>query len=309
MAGAVYSYVLAAPLLLALPAAVVVLVVLSRTARPDADLGPMTAAARRHAVTGAVLAATTAVLVAGGVVALGNERVLLETGRFISCAFLVAGIAHTVVLAITELTWPRPQGTRRTVPLLRRTARDVVSRPMLLTATASVAGLAAAAVAGGLLADTNGGSLSRGLDAGGLTGTATAGPFPGWYYSGPVLSLLGVLVALVPVATALVVWRPAVSGAGVGTDTALRRASAHRVLRGAAAAAALTLGPLLAVAGYAVHSIGGQARDETLSVAGMLIVLAGGIVSVLGLALPLVPAPRVPSAARTERTLAPAELG
>ncbi len=105
-------------------------------------------------------------------------------------------------------------------------------------------------------ADGTGRALTRAWEGqDGAVGTSSAGPFPGAFYVLPVLAGLVVLAALVGLALHLVVSRPAVAAADPATDTALRRAGAHRVLRGAASGAGLTLAGLLLTAGSATRGV------------------------------------------------------
>jgi len=113
---------------------------------------------------------------------------------------------------------------------------------------------------------------------------------------GVLLAGLALLVALVWLTLRLVVSRPAVAGADPVTDAALRRASAHRVLRGATAGATLTLGPVLYVASSAVRGVAGEAA--WLQALAVLLVVLALVVSLAGLALLLLPAPRVPAPAQ-----------
>lgn len=282
------------PLALLLPTALVVLLVLALTGRPDSEIGPATAAARRHAVAGGVLAVVAGVGAAAGVAALASSVGGLTSGRLLAVAVLVAGIAHTMVLALTEITWPRPTGARRTGRLARRDVREFAPRGLLVVAAAAAGLLVAVLLTGTAVADDDGRSVSRGyVLPDGALGGAGAGPFPGSFYSVPLLGVLLVLVVLVLLTLRLVVSRPAVAGADAATDTALRRASAHRVVRGAGAAATVTLGAVLVVGGQALHGLGPQgpaARTTTL-----LLLLAGGVVALAGIALLLVPARRVPA--------------
>ena len=80
------------PLAVLLPVAIVVLLVLARTAQPSADLGPATAAARRHGVIAGVLAVVGGVGGGAATLALANQTLLLPTGAYIACCALGAGL-------------------------------------------------------------------------------------------------------------------------------------------------------------------------------------------------------------------------
>ncbi len=281
------------PLALLLPAALVVLLVLVLTARPDGDIGPATAAARRHAVAGGVLAVVAGVGAAAAVAALASSVGGLTSGRLLAVAVLVAGIAHTLVLALTELTWPRPTGTHRSGVLVRRRVADVLPRGLLRAAAATAGALVLVLLVGSLVAGDDGRSLTRTTAAPFAVTATSSGPFPGSFYAVPLLACLALLVGLVWLSLHLVVSRPAVTGAHPDADTALRTASAHRVLRGAAASTALTLGPVLLFASSAVRGIAAEAqRLEALAI--LLAVLAV-VACLVGLVLLLLPAPRVPA--------------
>ena len=285
-----YGPVLLLPVAALLPVAVVVLLVLARTARPGAELGPATAAARRHGVAAGCLAVVGGVGAAGATLALGSQRVLLVTGVFVACCFLVGGVGHTLVLALGELTWPRPEGAVRTVRLRRREVRDVVPRALLLATRASWVVTAAVLAVAMVLADASGRGLTTVTTVDGTTTSATASPFPGAFYAVPLLACLVVLALAVEATLRLVVDRPTVVDADEATDLVLRRASSHRVLRGGLAATLLTLGPTLVVASNATRVVG----DGTgLHPAAVALLVLGFVVALAGLAVLAVPAPRV----------------
>jgi len=87
--------------------------------------------------------------------------------------------------------------------------------------------------------------------------------------------------------------RPAVASADEATDAALRRAGAHRVLRGALAGVLLTLGGLLLAGGMtAANAVEGPLRPLAL-----VAVAVGGVCALAGVLALLVWAPRVPAPA------------
>jgi hypothetical protein len=289
-----------------LPAAVlmvvvpVLLVILAATARPDAELLPATAAARRHAVLGGaaavlVAAATAFLLATLAAPALGvwAPGLLGSPGSGLAIVPAAAGLAHTAVLALTERTWPRPTGAVRRAALNPRSVGDLAPRlRRVLHATVLVT--AVVVLAGALLADDDQTSIRVSLrDASGaVIGSHAASPFPGLRYGLPALIGVLLLTAAVEAALRLVVNRPAVPGADQVTDTALRRASAHRLLRGALAAVLLTLGPLCLVGGTtAVRVLDGAAA------AASTVAAAGGLLVVVALVVLCWPAPRVPAPA------------
>ena len=258
-------------------------------ATPNADLMASTVAARRHAVLGGSLA----IGAAGGVVlatfaasdAIGS-RLFGVPGLLMVLVPGATGLAHVAVLALTERTWPHPTGRIRAARLAPRGIRNVV--PILLGSVLIAAALIllGAVTAGALLAAPDGRSIAV---QDGPT-SAAAGPFPGLPYGLAGLAGVGALLIVSVLVLRLVVGRPAVEGADERTDAALRRASAHRVLRGALAGTLLTLGPLLAFGGSAaarVHDGAPKAIAVTVAVVG----LAAGVA---GLVAWFLPAPNVP---------------
>ena len=268
--------------------AAVLLVVLTR-ATPSADLMASTVAARRHAVLGGALAigaATVVVLATPFAEAALGPRLFGVPGLLLVLVPGAAGLAHVGVLALTERTWPHPTGRLRAARLAPRGIRNVtppvLGRVLVLAALA----LLAAVAAGALLAAPDGRSIAV---QHGSTG-GSAGPFPGLPYGLGALAGVGVLITVSALVLRLVVARPAVEGADERTDSALRRASAHRVLRGALAGTLLTLGPLLAFGGAAaahVHDGAPEAIAVTVAVVGLAVLVAGLVAAFL-------PAPHVP---------------
>ncbi|MGY1705282.1 hypothetical protein ACI79C_11940 [Geodermatophilus sp. SYSU D00697] len=250
------------------------------------------AAARTHAVRtgGAALLLGAAAAVAVGQAGLGSS----SPGSLGVTALLVpvaAGVVHTAVLALGELTWPRPSGGVRRARLVRRGLLDAGPRWLVRTTAAASVGAVATIALGAALAAPDGRSLTLEVPP----VEATAGPFPGLVYGRP--AGLGLLVLAVVTAAALwvVATRPAVATEDERAEAALRRASTHRVLRAAAATTLVVTGGLLTVAGHAVWSVGsstGQDLTAALGVAG-----AGcGIAALLaGVVVAAVRAPGVPA--------------
>jgi len=294
------------PLAALLLLAPLVLVVLAVTARPDAQLGPATAAARTHAVTGSAVALVCGAC-AGVALAwdlLSNELGFLPRAAHVWVAAVpaAAALAHTGVLALTEVTWPRPRGSVRRASLAARTvpavAPALLRRCWLVATLSLLVVLAVAAV----LAAPDGASIEAALvQDGAVVGTRGYGPFPGARYGVPAALGALLLAAAVQGTLRLVVDRPAVAGADAATDTALRRASAHRVVRGAAVGTLLTLAPVLLSLGSGIHrvwpSTGLQVLSGVLVVAGVLAGLAG--VLLLFWVAPRVPSPAIPAATQS----------
>ncbi len=297
-------FLLFLPLTLALLLSPLVLVLLARTAHPDDELGPATAAARRHAVTGgaiAVVAATGAAL-ALSYVLLGGPGPALELllpGAYVAVAAVpaLAAVVHTGVLALTEVSWPRPRGEVRCATLAARTLPDVTPRVLHRSWLTLVLVLLAVLALAALSAAPDGVSIEAEVTRDGVVvGSRGHGPYPGLPFGIAAASAVLLLVAAVEGTLRLVLDRPAVAGADTGTDTALRRASAHRVLRGAAAGTLLTLGPVLVSVAGGVSSVRPGSPLQALSwaalVLGVLAALAGLLV--LFWVAPRVPAPTGP---------------
>ena len=275
------------PLLLVAVVAVVVLVLLAGGTVGSADLLETTARARRHAVRGSVLAMVAAAVVAAvGPGALANLRTGAPHAAFAAIPAL-AGLAHLAVLALTERTWPHPSGTVRSARLAPRGVASVTPPGLAHALIATAATLPVTVVVAAVLADPAGRSISVGDRQHG----SSAGPFPGLPYGLPALVAVAVLLAASVLVLRLVVARPAVEGADAATDSALRRAGAHRVLRGALAATLLTTGPLLFFAGTAAHRV----HDGSVGAAAVVVAAAGALAALAGLLALTLPAPRVPA--------------
>ncbi|WP_156119106.1 hypothetical protein [Modestobacter caceresii] len=248
------------------------------------------AAARRHArsasVAAVALGAVAALATAAREVGNTSPGGLGVTALLVPIVF---GIVHTLVLAAGELTWPRPQGEVRRARLVRRGALDAAPRWLVRTA-AIAAGLAAAVLTGGaLLADETGRRVTHGSTAYGNPAWSTASPFPGLFYGR--LAAIGLLVLAVVTAGALwvVANRPAVATEDDRIEGALRRASAHRVLRAAVAATLVVAGGLLLVGGMAASNVG------ALPLPGWAGALPGLLTALAGLVVGFVRAPGVPA--------------
>ncbi|WP_347058529.1 hypothetical protein ABC795_17285 [Blastococcus sp. HT6-30] len=258
------------------------------------------AAARRHATRTAaaayVLGAAAALVVLEAEV--GNTAPG-GLGVTILLTLLTFGVVHVVVLALGELTWPRPAGDVRRARLVRRGPLHAAPRWLVRTG-AFAAGLAVLTIVGGaLLAAPDGRSVSYAADA---FSSASASPFPGLFYGRPAAAGLLVLAVAAALALRVVALRPAVATEDERIEDALRRASAHRVLRIAAGVTLLVAGGLLFVGGTALHGLhtgsAGPWHDgapATATLAGLAGMLGGAVVACWR--APGVPADRVPAAA------------
>ncbi|MBC7290953.1 MAG: hypothetical protein H5T83_06410 [Actinotalea sp.] len=235
----------------------VVAVVLLLTSRPAPDPSQAATAARHHAgvVTGIAWTALVLTLLLGPAVAglLGG----LAEGVAYGLVPAVAGALFVGVHAIGELTWPRPTGSVRRAGLERRGTDDVAPRGLRRLLWGWTGLVAVIAVVGGTIA-TDGRQISRTFE----NGLASSGPFPGWFYGAPLL--LACLVVLVATEGVLrvVASRSAVMDAQPVWDAALRRLSAHRVLRGAQLVVGLTAAGLLLTAGMALRNVGNAFVDD-----------------------------------------------
>jgi hypothetical protein len=279
------------PLLTVLVLAVAVAggVALARRSPPSAE--STVAAARQHArltSTAAVVLAGVAALVTGATSPL-NGGGAGSLGRQALLVPICFGVAHTVVLALGELTWPRPEGQVRRARLVRRGLLDAGPRWLLrLTCGAAVA--AVVTIGGGaLLADADGRSFSQTSADGRMTSIHS--PFAGLAYGRPTAIGLLALAAAVVTALWIVANRPAVATDDERIEGALRRASAHRVLRGAATAVLVVTGGLLAVSGMAVAGV----ATGVLSAAGTGAALLGVAGALAGVVVLAVRAPGVPA--------------
>ena len=263
------------------------------TRPPAPSLETTVAAARRHARRTSWVAVSLGVVAALVTAATGNTRAG-GLGVTILQTPVVFAVTSTLVLAIGELTWPRPVGEVRHARLVHRGVLDAAPRRLLQLAAGAAVVAAVLVVAGGLLAGPDGRSLTYTVGDGGAgTRSWSTSPFPGWFYGRP--AAIGLLLVLaVAVGTLwIVATRPAVATRDDRVESALRRASAHRVLRAATGALLFDTGGLLFITGTAVPDAAPgpfRALGIALVVVGVLAVLAGAVVACLR-------APDVPAAA------------
>jgi len=286
---------MAASLLLLVPAVLfatvglVVLVVLTLTARPDHTLASEVASARRHGLVTSVLAATAFVATIAFLIALASRPSDGYVRLWQGALPLVGAVVALLVLALGELTWPRPRGLQRQVNLNPRTMGDLVPQ----TWTRILAGLAVLTLAvigfGWWAAHPYGHSLTR-VHAGGLR-VESASPFPGSDYGLPQLVALGVALLALYGVLRLVVLRPAVVRSDVATDNRLRAASVVRATRVVVSALALTAAGNLFFGGTTGLRLYDPGWQQNISAAAMLL---GAALGVLGILLVLTPAPRLP---------------
>jgi hypothetical protein len=268
-----------------------VLVMLTVTARPDHTLASSVASARRHGLVTSVLAGIVFVLT----IALLMAFVIQPSDGYVrlwqGALPLIGAVGALLVLALGELTWPRPHGLQRHVNLNPRTFGDLMPRTWILT----LAGLAVLTLAvigfGWWAAHPHGHSLMLVHEDG--RHLASASPFPGSDYGVPQLVGLGVTLLALYGVLRLVVLRPAVVRSDVATDNRLRAASAVRAVRVVVCALALTAGGNLFFGGATGRRLYAPGWLENLSVAAMIL---GATLAVVGCLLVLAPAPRLPKA-------------
>ena len=250
---------------------------LARRASPTPD--QTVAAARRHAA--AISATGTGTLVLSLVIGLSvvaNRPLDLLQGLLYGLVPAGAGAAFCLVHAIGERTWPRPTGTVRRAPLVRRTTRDVAPGRLRRAVHGTAALLVVTLLVCGAVADGRAVSITM------TGGSTSSGPFPGWYYGVPLLIATLVVVAATEWALSVVARRPAVVGLDHDDDLVLRQLSAHRLLRGAQVVLGITATGVLLVAGSALLRVAGNVSHLPDS-ASPVHQVGGGIALVLALAV------------------------
>jgi hypothetical protein len=278
------------PLVLVVPAALVIIVVLAVSARPDHTLSRELVSARRHGVTTSVVAVLLQLLGLGlTFLGLGNAP--------LSAVLPLAGSALALLaLLVGELTWPRPRGTTRTAVIHDRSIGSLLRSGWARTAAGAATLLVLTLLVGGWLGNSSSSDASiavtETLSDGSLVERA-AGPFPGWAYGVPQLLVLGTVGVLLLLVLRATTHRAAVVTADLETDHLLRRASAARAFRTASFGILVTAGADLFFGGSAAHHVHEGAAGG-LSLGAMLLGLGCAVAAVVVL---LVPAPRLPRTA------------
>ena len=294
---------------------VVVLGVVGTTAvaarRPAQRREATVAEAVRHAgrISAAALVVGVLAALAAGHAAndsqVTGESLAGRTGTAAISALLGFGLAHTGTVLVGELTWPRPTGTVRRARLVRRGLLDSVPRWLLRLSGAAFGTGLALVLAGAVLAGPDGRSITVSAAGGAVSGAAA--PFAGVDYGLPTGAGLVCLALLTAGALWAVAARPALGTADERVENALRRASAHRVLRGTTSSALAAVGGLLTVSGLSIRDAATGALDaaavDGLEVGtaivvvpwlGGLLALVGVLGGLAGLALFAARAPRPP---------------
>ncbi|MDP9391104.1 MAG: hypothetical protein M3P89_06920 [Actinomycetota bacterium] len=206
------------------------------------------------------------------------------------------GVVHNLVLAAGELSRPRPQGEVGRARLVHRGLLDAAPRWLVRTAVGALGMAAVTLLGGALLADSDGRSVSYGHEVAMGRGMSTASPFPGSFYGVPAGVGLLVLAVVTALTLRIVANRPAVATAHDSIETALRRASAHRVLRVTVGVALFVTGGLLFIGSLAVHSVTtGTGGATLLVVAAAAASVIGGAAMLVGLIVACIRAPGVPA--------------
>ena len=253
-------------------AVIVAFMVVTVRPRPGTDPRTITEAAQKYARRIGMVALGTALWLPGVL-----QPVLRETGGELwwdghytfSSAVVQLGaptIFALAVLAVGELTWPRPRGTVRTARLEHRGARALIPRYMT--------GIAGAFLAYNLLILAT--TLAR--DPGSASAQHLLAGWAPW---------LLVTVAAVAGILKLISVRPAVPGTAPEADAALRLASAHRVMRTAA-------GVLIMLAWSGGVFLSNYPNPPGLSTAGEALRYVSLWIVFAGILALLVRAPRVP---------------
>ncbi|MFQ1003716.1 hypothetical protein [Modestobacter sp. SSW1-42] len=206
---------------------------------------------------------------------------------------LAFGVAHTGVILVGELTWPRPGGMVRRARLAHRGLLQALPAWLLRTTIGTlITGIVVIAV-GAVTDDRYDANRSITVYAGNGLVEGAASPYVGSFYGMPALVGLGCLLALSTAALWVVANRPAIVTDDVDVDVdvenALRRASAQRVLRGATAAAMILVAGLVTVSGLAIRSAATTAaqaarlKDLPVGAAASVLPWVGGALALLGM--------------------------
>ncbi len=211
--------------------------------------------AQQHASRGAALALIVelgvlllTLLMAGSQLAVPWDR-----GLGVGLSPVIAGILFLIVHLVTEVTAPRPAGSTRTAQLVRRTPGVVAPRFLRWWVWALTGVITVITVLFGLTAEPDGVTVGYHL----TDHSGSAGVYPGWPYGIPIL--IGSLIVLAGIegVIRLITHRSAISAVTSAWDLALRRLSAHRMLRGAQLPLALTAAGLLFIGGGTLRGLAG----------------------------------------------------
>jgi hypothetical protein len=142
-------------------------------------------------------------------------------------AVVIAAVVTVLVLILIERRWPAPGGTVRAASLQPRRPAEVLPRAgMAVTGAAVLLALGLIVVCG----LTGQPSADRGATAAG-TASGSGWPWPGWLTTAPLWIGMAVIGAVVALAIALLLRRPALAGFDRSVDLAYRRAGVDRLLR------------------------------------------------------------------------------
>jgi hypothetical protein len=274
-------------LVVALVVALVIAVLLARTARhrPEATTDAVLESARRHEA----LISTCAAVAAVGVVVLvwqvdlGIPRDLDEVARFTS-PFLGA-VVLCVARGVGERFWPRPTGSVRRAPLVRRTMVGVAGRRLRVLAATVALGVVAVVVYG-VTGTADGRAVAHepvlGPD-GAVVEWGQSGPYPGWAFGIPIGLALALVLAATVVALRAITRRPALAVVPAEQDDAVRRTSAARLLAGVQAWTGGALALMMLAAAVALLSAGHPVAAASSAVLGLATGLGSLVVAVTAL--------------------------
>ena len=213
----------------------------------------------------------------------GSPRVL--PSHLLASLPLASLVGVLVIYGIGEMTWPRPQGATRQATLTARTAADVSPSALRHMMWGWAGATVVAAIAFTLVA-SGPRQVSRVI---GRYDAFTVGPFPGWFWTGPIIAVMLVVLVLSEVVLRLIASRPALLDVGEEWDMWLRRRVARRVVRIVQLVMGLTLTGLVVLAGLSMRWLGlGNGSGVYEPPPSTVHVVAGNSLLVLALALLLV---------------------
>lgn len=206
---------------------------------------------------------------------------------------VVPALAFLCVHAVGERGWPRPRGTVRRAQLTRRSVTDVAPRWLRALTWAWTGALAVTLAATGLTASPGGRLLVVTEHDGGLVVAGAGEPYPSWSRGLPLVVAAVALVVAAEMVLRLIARRPALLVVDAETDRAVRRLSAHRVLRLPQLAVAVTLAAMLGETGAALRQVGWSGPGTAVLVAAAVVGLAALVAAVVPAAPLPVPAPEM----------------
>lgn len=255
----------------------------ARRALRHVTLAAMVAAAS----LGAALTLTASAFSGGLLVFLGLSP------RALVVAPVAALVLYLGVLAVGELTLPRPTGPVREAHVLRRSPGDIApiaDRDLVRAWAATTFGTAVVLT----LVASGPRTVSRVV---GRYESVSAAPFPGWWTGLPVVATIAVTLLAVAAVIRLIASRSALAGVDPAWDLWLRRRVARRALRSAQLVLGLTVAGLLLIASVGLRGLASGADgmraappSPVYEVAGWTLTAVALAVGVLALVVALRPA-------------------